>query len=285
MYELIEKPSLQTINAKRAKELLALNTMDCQRNLRPSHVSMLERKMKEGLFRIGNVALAKNCKNNQEVVVNGQHTLTACANSGFTIQALVEKYKYYTPEDLSLLYQQFDPSGAGRSLADLVKVEAHALGLDWPDRIAALVVAGASILLSGRLIGDQKAQLLKQNIREGQFIHDIVVGGDSDHLKRRGVAAAMIKTWQKNKSGAVEFWTKVRDGELIRRTDPEHHLRSFLLGHHSRQGNHGSIPSKMLVHDHEYMYRCITAWNASRRGVQLSVFKYLKDCPIPAVHA
>lgn len=287
MYELIEKPSLQTINAKRAKELLELNTMECQRNLKLSHVEMLKRKMSEKLFRVGSIAIAKNGKSNSEIIVNGQHTLTACAEGGFTIQAFFERYKYHTAEDLSLLYQQFDPSSAGRRLGDLVKVEAHALGLHWPERICSLVVSGA-VLITGagsKLAADQKAGLLQQYIREGEFINEIMGGGDSLHMQRQGVAASMIRTWQKNKSGANEFWTKVRDGELIRKNDPESHLRTFLLTHRPSLGNQGTSPNRILVHHHEYMYRCITAWNAYRRGVQLNVFKYLKDYPIPAVHA
>lgn len=267
---------VEKINPERAASLLAFNNHEAQRRLSQRHVDYLARKIEGGLFRVGNVALG-HC-GPQQRLMNGQHTLSAVIKTGATVDALVEHYQVEGEKGFALLFQQFDPIMSSRTQRDMNRIEAAALGLEWPAHVVGLVVSGLS-LNSGRYrnsTSEDRVALLGDNMEAGGFVARLLEGR-ARHLEKKAVVAAMLRTWNASHECAELFWTAVRDGEGLSRTMPEYHLRDFLMVHDTREGSR----RRGTATDHEYLCRCISAWNARRAGASMKVLRYAPDKDVP----
>jgi len=295
MYKLIKRREV-LVTPKYAEELLVYNTYTTQRVLRPAHSEELGLKMKLGVFRFGEVALAY--MHNNIYMMNGQHVCTAIIEAGIPQTCILEEFQVANKLDMSLLYQQFEI--LPRSLGDMVKVQSDALELLWPSRLANLVVSAACILeantsrfiagmaMTGstaykkHITRETKVGYLEKYVKEGEFIVDIFLNSTVDsakHLKRAPVAAMMMKTWQKSNKNAYTFWMNVRDGENLVRQMPEWHLREFLMGHRAL-AYRGAINYRKAT-NHEVAYRSTLLWNAFRRGESISKTVYHPNKNIP----
>ena len=290
MYRIIGKPVIEQINPNRAERLLNYNHFDGQRVLRPKLINHYANKMREGLFRTCEIAIAKlNYANGQGeyVLPNGQHQLNAIIQANVCLMAKIETYECDTPDDLSLLYMQFDTSGS-RSLSDLVRMEVVALEVDWPFRIAKLVVSSAAIKENMvQSTKEEKAALLKDYLKTGAFINhilnetvpkDVIKAKHTAHLTRSPVGYSMLVTWDKHQGDSQTFWLNVRDGKGLKRSMPEYKLRDFLKTVNFDKGR-GASNLKTVGH-HEMASKCITAWNAFRKGGPTKL-QYFPAKPIP----
>lgn len=284
MFEMSQKPEIARVTPHTAEKWLNMNTIKPQRPLKPRLINTYSNKMRNGEFRTGEIAFAKLAYNGHEtVLVNGQHTLNSIIVSGVTIDAKVEHYVVHTPSDLSLLYQQFDTYG-GRSLGDLVRVEAAMLGIEWPPRICSLIVSGACLKENKKdaYNKEERTAMLRRYLEQGAYINEILnttVPADlskskhCSHLMRSPVIHAMLCTWDRHQEQSKSFWMRVRDGENLKRQSPEYKLRSFLMMHSYAYGN-GSLNGKRMVSHHEMTSKCITAWNAFRKGTPTNLAYY-----------
>jgi hypothetical protein len=287
MYELLDR-KMQRITPKVAAEMFEANAgdnrHDAQRPLNQTRVDAIRSKIESGLFRHGEIALAVN-SDGVKRLMNGQHTLKAVVDSGVAIQAVVENYHCETPEDFSLLFRQFDPAWSSRTMADMARIEAKALGVEWQDAVVQLTLAAAALNKNGsrpgRVHADQRTELLKDYMKHGQWLSEILYGNSDNtrFLRRRGVVAAMFRSFDACRSDASKFWCAVRDGEMLRKNQPEYQLRRFLMEHAARRVPFGS--SGRVVKDHEFLCRSANAWNAFRRNETLTILKYLADRPVP----
>jgi hypothetical protein len=290
MFEAIEKPKIQKVDPEYAKAWLELNTFPGQRPLRYWHVALLRNKIANGEFRTGEVAIAVLAYDrDREVLMNGQHQLTAVVQSGKAITAKVERFRCATAADASHLFRQFD--NTQRSLADMVKVEAVAMDLGWPPRICGLVVsAAAAITNRANEHPSEKVKIIKEFAEQGQFVADIlfetVPGGAGrdkrvKHLMRAPVVGAMMKTFVKDAQAASRFWLLVRDGVNLGEDRPEYKLREFLKDAVYSDGRGLSrLHAGRSSTGHEIYARCITAWNAVRRGKSTNL-AYHANKPVP----
>lgn len=257
-----------------AENYIKLNTFSSQRYISEKHVQVLSNKMKQGRFRIGSLAVAidqcNGFKKEKRVLMNGQHQLHAVMSSGQTIEVLLEKYICKKPQELSELFRQFD-NHYMRSISSMIKVEADVLMLDVPLNIASLVVSAVAYL-KGEEDKDRKVELLQHNIREANFINEIIRKKDkpSDHLRRKVVVAAMINTFRVDEDISKKFWKSVRDGEMLRRKMPQFYLREFLLNATMSYRD----PKKIRVTDREMYYKCVKAWNHFRNNKQIKTVYY-----------
>jgi hypothetical protein len=283
MFDLTSR-KIMVVSPTLAARWLESNTFPAQRRLRPGHVRVLAEKMKCGRFRTGEVAFVAN-GDGREVLVNGQHQLNAIIEAQTQISCLVERFHCPTPADRADCFRQFDV-GLSRSLPDMVRVEAAALGLSWPDRVCQVVVSGCALNQPTETATGHrwdKVELLRPNLEFGHFFADLIAavpdGAHACHyLLRAPVVAAMNRTWEKDPDDALLFWGQVRDGEMLTRRMPSFHLRQFLLEFRVRwTGSHGHICT-----DHEFIYRCISAWNSFRSERELKGSpNYSPKRPVP----
>lgn len=280
----------EKLTVEKAGKYLEYNTFSQQRKLRDTWVDILGEIVREGLFTIGNisVALYKNGSGQKErYLVNGQHQANMVLKTGVPVDVIYEEYDCNeSMEDVSLLYRQFD-NHAGRSLQNKVKIEMAAQGIDWPDRIASLVVSAAALnegIRAGH--GNKKVELLKKYREYGNFINSIFVHKDTysvtkenKHLARASVAHAMIMTYDKCHEDSENFWEAVRDGDSLPRSDSRKVLRDFLMSITAKTGR-GASYYKNFRSNHEITSKCITAWNAFRIGTTTQL-KYFCDKQIP----
>ncbi len=288
MYNLLNQKII-TITPEVAENFLNCNQYEYQRTAKLHQVNILVKKIQNGTFLTGDIGLAKELFNSgKTVLVNGQHQSMAVIQTKKPIKALVSTYECSDPEDVALLYRQYD-GHAARTLSELAYPQARAIGIQWPKRIISLVITAASIIENKtHLYKEDRIEMLHRYKLTGDFLCDILAPNNNmskefKHLYRSGVVAAMITTYRKSQHDTTIFWSHVRDGEDLKKTMPEYRLREFLTSVYVEKT--GILPSshnarKPAVTWHEVMARSIHAWNAFRRG-EMTSLHYHADKPIP----
>lgn len=278
MYSLISTKNM-IIDKIIAIEMLGYNTYEHQRGIRPAHVKELAEKMRAGQYNGGQVVFGINGKGQH--VVDGQHTLTAVVASGIPIQAIVKKVDCPTSEDLAHLWQQYD-GGIPRGLADYVRSEIGALDIGWSSQFGALIAGAAVIVTHGitrrQITKSEKIKLIKDYLTDGAFVRDIAgeTFSSAMHMKRQAVVAVMILSYRISEQDAYLFWTKVKTGEMLEKTDPEYHLRNFLITSAIR-----GVSLTKIANPREFYVRSVKAWNCFREGKRMSLLRYSFDGHIP----
>jgi hypothetical protein len=278
------------LTAEHAEKLLLKNTYGCQRKLKPKRVATLSRKIAKGMFRTANISLVVS-RTGVETLMNGQHQLHAIVHAGQTVDAYIETFTLTNgegPEEIADLYAQFDDGGL-RSIADIAKTfaDVHGMG-DWPVRAITNIVAALTWLefkgKSRDVNKEDRARLIGKYSDEAHFAHCMAWSdGAEKWFIRSAVIAAMISTWRKNKKDAEEFWTQVRDGELLKKTDPAYRLRAFLIAAtSSRQSSDAtSSLSSPRAGWGEVYAKSVHAWNAQREGREVKFLRSYKGTPMP----
>lgn len=268
------------VDPVQAKEFLKLNTFEGQRKINPRHVKKLEKEIMDGTFRVAEIATAvEHFNGRNKVLMNGQQTCTAIINTGKKVKALYEVYDTFTPSDVSLLFRKFDNNFV-RTLGQKALVEARSLGINWPFKTISLVTTGIRYYLGYDSKQDLVVDEFKRFTKVGDFMNRLFteIEPQPKHLMRGPVAHAMMLTWDKSQSDSAAFWTQVRDGEGLRRSDPAKVLRDFLMSKKVAFGK-GTADYKP-VSMHEMTAKCITAWNAFRKNTKTDL-KYYSNKPIP----
>lgn len=289
---------IEKLTPKRAAELLKLNTLDGQRNLRPTHVETLKRKIVDGRFHVGEIATCV-CADGEKLI-NGQHQCTAVVESGLPITAVVQRFVLNgeSKEEIATLFSQFDQHKS-RTAGDVAWIFAVELGWgDWPRRLVHVIASALGSLTTGKFktreslrsaelggtrpSNDQVAAEMGRNRKACEFVHSILGFGDTKkmrHMYRASVVAAMLQTYRKDREDAALFWAAIRDGEMLRAKSPELRLREYLLNTSTKNATGGE---KGVAHP-VAMYRfCIVAWNAMRTNSPMPS-KFFKDAEIPVV--
>ena len=281
MYKALSR-KIEKVEKEKALEWLKFNTFESQRALRESHVLYLTRKMLRDEFRTGEIAFA-TLPDKTTYLMNGQHVLHAIVKSGEVIENFVEWFSCDDKEDLSRLFRQYDCNPI-RSIHDMVKVEVDALGLDWPYRIASLIV-GAIFKLEKRKSTTNrniKVDLLKHHLPEGYFVVSLFGGSEKNRiLSKIPIVMTIIQTWQKDPDESFKFWKSVRDGEMLKKDMPQWKLREFLLNATLRGGTSQGYQYRKAS-TKEIHHRCVVAWNAYRRGITTNL-KYYAEKSIPKI--
>lgn len=281
------KSSLVKITPKKAEELLKLNTYAGQRNISPTHVQALAEKMEDGRFNCGRVAVIVN---GNTVLADGQHQCSASILSGRTFPALMLEHiveEGDTKQDIAEAFAQYN-TDRSRSRADIAWIYGAQAGMaEWPRQAVSLcnsalgwIAAGFGVGGSGALDKDANARLLAAKKSSCQFILEMTFRGEGApfrHLQRMAVAAAMIVTHGVDRCAAEEFWAGVRDGELLRKSDPRSVLRDALLRGVVRRSTGSDSQS---YSQRELYAKCIHGWNAWRSGKSTSL-KFYANKPLP----
>lgn len=272
----------QKVSKKDADAFLAANTLPEQAmRFNQRHVGYLAQAMKDGLFRYGDIGIAR--MQGKQFQLNGQHTCHAISETSLSQECIVETWEVENMEEMSILYRQYDPTYGGRKLGHLLAFETIALlGKEFPAKVSNLIITALSLNDSSTMVmsTQQKTDLLKLHLEEARWLKKIVwVEPRPKFLLRGAVCSAMLRAWRVSRKDAERFWSDVRDGESLNRRDPQKLLRDFLLSSSVNSGR-GS-QNKNNVSQHEMIYKSIVAWNAFRRGEQLTILKHFPTKEIP----
>jgi len=272
------------VSPRKAEEFLRFNTFPGQRPMNPRTVKTYTTLLKDGRFRVGEVALAKT-PDGRQYLMNGQQTCQASmmAEVGFT--ACYQEYVCLTDHDLWMLFGSFDGHCA-RSEANVMKA---ARGLfqnkELNDMSIQVLQLCASALLYLRIdtspsfsekpaTKTDKANLVDQHKDEVLLVNEYVQLGGA-RLKV-AVVVAMLATFRKNPVKARLFWDRVIGGDKLERGTPQYNLHNFLASSSPTAGTGG-------LHGHTTRYKtCIAWWNSfvegtSRMTVKVEAMKTLPE--------
>jgi len=222
-----------SLTQPKAKALLELNTYEAQRKLKARNLRDLEAAISEGRWRSTDISIAV-FPSGREVIVNGQHTLTACINTTRHIFVLVLRYAVQDEHELSELYRTFDLGRGARSISDAVKAELKANKLKWPLLIASLITSAAACIETNNFrhnLGKARQSALVCKYKEqGGFIVTLYEENRDGfrHLRRAPVVTAIVRSYMISPDTAWTFWSNVRDG-INGKSCPSQTLRRYLM--------------------------------------------------------
>lgn len=254
MYDVKEKKArIVTTDKKLVDWLLSMNVNN--RYVRKMHVTWLREAIKAGEFVLTGQGITVS---KEGVLLDGQHRLKALAEAD------------YPPVEL-LLVTGLDKSAqiyvdqhAKRNVADMLK-----LTLD--KNVSKLAAAVVTFLLKlderdGGFINKQARPSLAmlRNKMKDEFEDIATVVEACGRKTRTGAITAIYHYYQKTgRDAAIDFAIQVRDGEMLKKTDPAYQLRRYLTTH---TGNGGS----QAIETYRY---AVTACIAHQQGRQIELFK------------
>lgn len=292
---------------KRAEELLRLPEFVVQdsvvdRNLRDAHVTYLLSAMQRGTFHpewvqiVSCVCDEKNSGNSKgtEYRMNGQHTAWAriYMDNDWPCPVRWLVYRAATVQDMRRLYASID-RGAARNFGNVINSylagtsQFKGIGQDRLKRIVAGFafwhLGGTAKNAANKIHPDDIAYLVQTEHTEltaivAAFCQTLKSGMHTQMVMRSPVIAALYETFNVLKIKSAEFWEPVRDGTgLESKNDPRLRLRNLLM-----TTNIEDRANRRRLVDPEELYRiCIHAWNAWRRGVELSNLRGPTDSKRP----
>ena len=271
-----------------AEWYMSLADLPGERDRPKRHVAHLVRKMEAGDFLGNQVHLSTVDIKGKTYKLNGQHTCQARleCNGTHDYDILHDHYKVPSEAAAGELYMQFDPSWGARFYPHIFKAYNTNAGTkddaSWVIlRLFASAVAfdRAECSEYGRrdIPGDMKCKMPKQEPKALAWFTDVLTASDHcKHLLRDGVACAMYQTQKVNKAQATDFWSKVRDGEMLKASDPAMRLRTYLLTViRSREAGVASRDPFRKIYA-----KCLRAWNAFRANTTTNL-NYYPTKPLP----
>ena len=271
------------LGKQKAEKYLQFNTYEGQRSLRSMRITELAKKLVDGRFTTARIAIVQPLNGGTAVLVNGQHQCHAIVNANVTVDMFLETFFLDDEDDTTAtadIYAQFDEGGL-RSVADIAKPYAVAYGMgEWGNRAIGNIVGALAYREWGQNARhhtkDARAKLLGKYGPDARFLHTVAWQDHDDtrHVRRVPVMVAMLATKAKSVADSAEFWGQVRDGELLKRTDPAHKLRYFLTNLAVGRGLRAANDNSRATWG-EVIGKCYIAWNAYRTEKPLKMLKYV----------
>ncbi len=281
-----DMPQLRKIETKKVNEalsdkLLVFNVYGKQRNLSERRFRELVRKMNDGRFHGGDIALAElqfdyvgaDGKTVRKLLMNSQHCLAAIKHTK-KAQTMVFKYfRIKSPKQLPILYAQFDPPGGQRTPTQIAQSYTEHFP-DWTAGQINSLASGICLAKIGKFLReplrflspDEKINVLfdKQVKPIAEKMHRLLYrSGNYKHLLRQPVIGVIYATFANSPRAAAGFWEKVQIGAGLEPDCAEYLLREFLmsvvLGNTAGRG-------KEKMSNEDVARRCIQAWNYAAEG-------------------
>jgi hypothetical protein len=282
-FELIGTPRAHRVTKKMAEAWATMEQVRNDRVLSVKRVEAYKTMAAKGMMRPVQWAKAMCLETNETYRVNGKHTSTAFSQLEVVpehVTAIVEEYQCDTLRDVAELYGTFDTRLQMRTASDINKSFA---GIDdelcdLPTKIVNLGVTGVSMWTwkntYDRVSPAERAECLfdpevKLFLR---FLYEVIGSSRSTKRMRRApVVWAMFATWKRSRSGAMEFWSAVRDETGENNQTPDRKLSRFLM--ETNVGRRSGNP--------EMYAKCVHAWNAWRSKSKTNL-QYHADKPLPS---
>lgn len=272
-----ESSRVEEITVKRAESLIKLNTFEAQRPPSKDHISFLVQQMVAGMFRRGEISIAKF--QDKEILVNGQHQLRAIIEFEKTVPATVDVFRCDTNSDLWHLFATFD-SHKSRTQHDVIRAARPLFSSEalkqMELRVLNLCSSAIAFLAAGEFLNGEsipnftgigkyisknggkagKVALLEKHVDDAIFVNRLFTT-DSKYLFTNASVTAMISSRRANRTRAEEFWTAVMSGENLIKGTPQFALHKS-LNEASRKrltsGGQDAVQSLYIL--------CIVWWNS-----------------------
>jgi hypothetical protein len=275
----LAKAEVRPLTREFTEEFRTMTPSPTERVNDPNRMKHLRGKAERGLLVPFNwsVAILKGTKYR----MNGQHSggmLMGLEDVLFPENGMVfyTEYEVDTPEDMALLFRQFDDRISSRSPAD---VSGAYQGL-YPDlaevnrdtaKTAAEGIAWYEKFLERLPVatGDDRYAIFKDaGARKFIIWLDTVLSSKTPELKKTPIVAAIYGTYQKNQSAAEGFWHEVaRGGDDYNDRAPSTLLDTWLKSIHEDKEDEYDVKGA------EFYQGCAFAWNAFRQARQISAIK------------
>jgi hypothetical protein len=267
-----------------ATEFAEMEAAPGDRPLSERRMQVYERLLREGSFRPCVWSTATCEETGGRYRVNGKHTsilFSRLANEFPDHYVNVETYACNTLEDVGRLYGTFDAQITSRTSSDINLAFASTVpelrGI--PRHVLNVCVTGIALHLAdgsrNRIYATpcQRAELLLEYPEFVLWTNDIISTRKHRHLQRGGVVGAMFATRSKCKRDAEKFWLAVRDETGTTPNCPDRLLSRWLLTTVVVPDSGRKVASKQ-ADIREFYVRCLHAWNAWRKNVELGHLKY-----------
>lgn len=269
MFHLVKSETVP-LTAELVDHFRLMKPSPTEREIDPARIRHLRQKAEAGLLVPFDWASAI-CEG-IEYRMNAQHSSNMLhdLNGQFPIglKAHVDQYRADTPEDLALLFRQFDDRKSARTTADVSGAYQGLIeGLRHvPRRLAKVALEGVAWYrrtMEGIPVpaGDELYRLFND-----ETIHDFirfsgeVLSIKTPELTSRSVVAAMHGTFMASETGAREFWFQVARGGL----EYEENAPSTVLDNFLRAAADRTNDRMQLLKPAHLYQGCIYAWNAFR---------------------
>jgi len=292
MFKKTNAPQFRSIDVEEAKSLLASNNFEGQRKLNLEKVKQYSELMKSGKMRDVDIAIATD-RNSIKWLMNGQHVLSAIVLSGRPHPSIIQHYKCNTDDDLWKLFATFDVHQS-RTDPQIMRGARgrfkNTLLRETPLSILHICGTGLFALSYGErprftrsVSKTQKPELVEKHSNEVLWVANINPRQTTEttgrFMERVGVVTAMIATYRANQEKATEFWTVVRDNEMLRKDDPRRKLHDALLitaGSPKNTYGHGT-GSHIAIYS-----ACVLWWNTWISGDKRTMIKLraMKEIPL-----
>lgn len=219
-----QKAHILTANKKLVDWLLSMNTNN--RHLRKTHVAWLENAIenKEFILTGHGVTVSEDGE-----LLDGQHRLLAIVNKNYPPVPLL------VVTGLKKKSQMYIDQHAKRSLSDMLR-----LTLD--KSITGQMTAVLTFLLRVNekdgvfsLKGKTKPSLQEVHDKMSETMDDLIsiIDASGNHVRASSVAALYHYYVNYDRDKAIELALAIRDGEMLKKTDPAYKLRQYLSSHPS----------------------------------------------------
>lgn len=257
----------ETITPKKAMEWLKRNVSN--RPLSQVHAGRLGAAMAAGVFKCNGDCIRFNGNGD---LVDGQHRLTGCVQSGKSFESYVVR---------GLEHDAFDTidQGRKRTVGDVFARQGykHYVCLASAVRWLWLYETCGSLLggRNGSLRADEANELLEKHPAIHAAVDQALKIRANGKLIHPGILSFLLYyTSQKDEEKAVKFWTSVISGENLKRGTSE-----FLL-HKRLVDNLGSV-SKISVETIGAL--AIKAWNSHKAGKPCGTLKWSINEEFPKI--
>lgn len=289
-WKVIEGPKTFKATKTLAKQFAGMPHIKRDRLISSGRLEHHRKSLEEGKFRPPEWATALCDEDGVEYRVNGQHTSVMLAEAPAELlkdlKVSVTRYRCESMEDVAALWATFDSKKTMRSARDIYNTFAGTLAAF--DKVGHtsinMVAAGMGLYKDpekgkcGRLSPEDKGAMLLENPEFVIWADSILRHEEGTHLRRSPVTGAMYETWLKSQADAKKFWHLVASGEGANPSDPDRKLQKYLLSISIAMG--GGARNTRTASQREVYSRCITAWNAWRKGEKTEM-KYFSEAKVP----
>jgi len=279
MFRLVES-RVENLTPDLALRFRDMKPSPTERDLNPTRIRHLKEKAEAGQLVTFHWSTAKY--SGETLRMNGQHSSTMLSNlngafpEGLTVH--IDDYEAQTPDDLALLFRQFDDRKSGRSAGD---VAGAYQGLHEPLR--AVPKAAAKLGIDGvswyrRSIegvpvpsGDAVYSLMNETGLHSfiRWLGDIF-SIKTPELRRAQIVSAMYATYIASEAAARTFWDQVARGGV----EYEDNHPTTVLDNWLKAIKEDGADLKKDLKPASYYQGSIFAWNAYREDKTIKDIKY-----------
>ncbi|WP_227657763.1 hypothetical protein, partial [Candidatus Magnetaquicoccus inordinatus] len=216
-----------------AGDWLQHNIFSRQRSMRPRHRDALVQEINAGRFIQGTQIHFVRFRNEQ-LLVNGQHTLSAIEKAGVPTTLTVLISVAETMDEVAELYSRHD-NHLSRSVMDAIKARDLHNQIGMSLKQATNVAAALRFIQGGFRRADSRCQEdvlteVKTWEEEGNAFFETILGGGKDAvlLTKAPILSVALVTFRHQEKKAREFWRQVALNDGLRSNDPRKILHEFV---------------------------------------------------------